>query len=175
MAHHFARSPVGGRVAAACPRTRPADDALCRPRPVCRGDLPAPRRPARPYRGRGRFGLFAPACRQPGALRHLVRGVLLAPLPDELRSPDGRSELRAVHRQYDLDRGYGGDSRRLCRFVGRPLPRRLREVQAARLPECPVARVPFLRRGDRLDACGRRPTDGAHAADARTAVGALRL
>ena len=54
-------------------------------------------------------------------------------------------------------------------------PRSLRQVQAARLPERAVARIPLLRQRHRLAARRGRPADGPHAADARTAMGAYRL
>ena len=55
-------------------------------------------------------------------------------------------KLCAVYRQHRVDRGHGGNPRRVCRPLGRPFPRGLRQVQAAGLPECPLARVPLLRR-----------------------------
>ena len=115
------------------------------------------------------------AGRRTGEVGHLVRGVLVAALPDELRPADRGQELRAVHRQHHVGRRYGGHSRRVRRRVGRPFPRSLRQVQAARLPERAVARIPLLRQRHRLAARRGRPADGPHAADARTAMGAYRL
>ena len=175
LADHLGGRRLGGGVAADRHTTETAHGALRRPRPVRRGNLPASRHAAGAHGGRRRLGLPGAACRRAGEVGHLVRGVLVAALPDELRPADRGQELRAVHRQHHVGGRYGGHSRRVRRCLGRAFPRSLRQVQTARLPERSLARIPLLRQRHRLAAPLGRPADGPHAADARAGVGALRL
>ena len=80
----------GHRIAADRHATQAAHGSLRRPRPVRRGDLPAPRRAAGTHRRRSRLGLPGAARRCAREIGHLVRRVLLAALPDELRPADRR-------------------------------------------------------------------------------------
>ena len=102
VADDLARRRLGGRVAADRHAAQVPHGSLRRPGPVRRGDLPAPRHAAGTHRGRRRFGLPGAAGRRTGEVGHLVRGVLVAALPDELRPADRGQELRAVHRQHHV-------------------------------------------------------------------------
>ena len=175
LGHHRHRAGHGGAEHAHRPHAEGAPLPLCRPRPVCRGDIPARRQGAGRHSRPGRLAAHGPG---PGRARdghHQLHRLLVAPLHGVLCSPGGGQELRAVHRQHHVAGGHAGTAGQVSAAMERALPRRLRALQAARLPGSARAGVPLLWRRPRLAARRGRTADGAHAPDARAGMGTHRL
>ena len=106
---------------------------LCRPRPVCRGNLPARRQES----GRDhRVGRFCPPCagrRRPRHGHHQFHRLFIAAFHGCLCSADGREKLCSIDCEHAIRQGYARPLGSVSASVGRGVPQCLREVQAAGL------------------------------------------